>query len=83
MLERLAAGEIRAVAIDTAIKQVQRIVGALAATAFSLGFRTLPDWLLVPLTMLAGFAAGAWSERKVRVPSLPLLRKDMLLTCRT
>src|SRR5512135_574613 len=38
----------------------QIILGALAATAFSLGFRTLPDWLLVPLTMLAGFAAGAF-----------------------
>lgn len=38
----------------------QIVLGALAATAFSLGFRTLPDWLLVPLTMLAGFAAGAF-----------------------
>jgi simple sugar transport system permease protein len=38
----------------------QIILGALAATAFSLGFRTLPDWLLVPLTMIAGFAAGAF-----------------------
>jgi ABC-type uncharacterized transport system permease subunit len=38
----------------------QIILGALAATAFSLGFRTLPSSLLVPLTMLAGFAAGAF-----------------------
>ncbi len=37
----------------------QIILGALAATAFSLAFRTLPGWLLIPLTMLAGFAAGA------------------------
>ncbi len=37
----------------------QIILGALAATAFSLGFRTMPSWLLVPLTMIAGFAAGA------------------------
>jgi ABC-type uncharacterized transport system permease subunit len=38
----------------------QIILGALAATAFSLGFRTLPDWLLVPLTLIAGFTAGAF-----------------------
>src|SRR5512136_2778531 len=38
----------------------QIILGALAATAFSLGFRTTPGWLLIPLTMLAGFAAGAF-----------------------
>ena len=38
----------------------QIILGALAATAFSLGFSTLPAWLLVPLTMMAGFAAGAF-----------------------
>jgi ABC-type uncharacterized transport system permease subunit len=38
----------------------QIILGALAATAFSLAFRTLPSWLLVPTTMMAGFAAGAF-----------------------
>ncbi|HTP08334.1 MAG TPA: ABC transporter permease [Anaerolineae bacterium] len=38
----------------------QIILGALAATAFSLAFRTLPDWLLVTLTMIVGFAAGAF-----------------------
>jgi simple sugar transport system permease protein len=37
----------------------QIILGALAATWFSLSFRTMPGWLLVPLTMLAGFSAGA------------------------
>ena len=38
----------------------QIILGALAATAFSLAFHTLPSWLLVPLTMIAGFTAGAF-----------------------
>jgi simple sugar transport system permease protein len=38
----------------------QIILGALAATAFSLAFSPLPAWLLVPLTMIAGFAAGAF-----------------------
>ncbi len=33
----------------------QIILGALGATAFSLAFRTLPGWLLIPLTMLVGF----------------------------
>ncbi len=37
----------------------QIILGALAATWFSLSFRTMPGWLLIPLTMLVGFAAGA------------------------
>jgi simple sugar transport system permease protein len=38
----------------------QIILGALAATAFSLAFNTLPAWLLVPLTMIAGFVAGGF-----------------------
>ncbi len=39
----------------------QLIVGALAATAFSLALRAWPGWLLLPLTALAGaVAGGAW-----------------------
>lgn len=37
----------------------QIIVGALAATWFPLTFRTWPGWLLIPSTLLVGFAAGA------------------------
>jgi len=37
----------------------QIIVGALAGTWFPLAFRTLPGWMLIPLTILAGFLAGA------------------------
>ncbi len=37
----------------------QIILGALAATWFSLTFRTWAGWLLIPTTMMAGFAAGA------------------------
>ena len=38
----------------------QIILGALGATAISLAFRTLPGWLLIPLTMVVGFAFGAF-----------------------
>lgn len=38
----------------------QIILGALAATWFSLTFRTWAGWLLIPATMLAGFAGGAF-----------------------
>lgn len=39
----------------------QIILGALAATWFSLAFRTWPGWLLVPATLIAGFiASSAW-----------------------
>ncbi len=38
----------------------QIILGALAATWFSLQFRTWPGWLLIPTTMLMGFLAGAF-----------------------
>ncbi len=38
----------------------QIILGALGATWFSLAFRTWPGWILIPATMLAGFAAGAF-----------------------
>lgn len=38
----------------------QIILGALGATAISLAFRTLPGWLLIPLTMFVGFAFGAF-----------------------
>ena len=38
----------------------QIILGALGATAVSLAFRTLPGWLLIPLTMFVGFAFGAF-----------------------
>lgn len=37
----------------------QLIVGALAATAFSLGFRQWPGAVLLPLTLVAGTLAGA------------------------
>lgn len=37
----------------------QIIVGAIAATAFSLALRTAPGWLLLPLTLLVGALAGA------------------------
>lgn len=37
----------------------QIIVGALAATAFSIGFRGWPGWILLPLSMLLGAMAGA------------------------
>ena len=39
----------------------QIILGAVAATWFSLTFRTWPGWLLIPATITAGFiAGGAW-----------------------
>jgi simple sugar transport system permease protein len=38
----------------------QIILGALAATWFSLQFRTWPGWLLIPATMIMGFLAGAF-----------------------
>ena len=39
----------------------QIILGALAATWFALAFRTLPAWLLLPLTLIVGFIGGsAW-----------------------
>ena len=38
----------------------QIIVGALAATWFPLTFRTWPGWLLIPSTLIVGFAAGAF-----------------------
>ena len=37
----------------------QIIVGAIAATWFPLTFRTWPGWLLIPSTLLVGFATGA------------------------
>lgn len=37
----------------------QIIVGAIAATWWPLTFRTWPGWLLIPSTLLMGFAAGA------------------------
>jgi simple sugar transport system permease protein len=37
----------------------QILVGALAATAFSLALPGLPGWLLLPATLLAGALAGA------------------------
>ena len=37
----------------------QIIVGALATTATALGFRDIPGWLLLPLSLLAGALAGA------------------------
>lgn len=37
----------------------QIIAGALMATWFSLQFRGLPGWLLIPATMIMGFLAGA------------------------
>lgn len=39
----------------------QIILGALAATAFSLAFRTWPGWLLIPSMLVFSFiAGGAW-----------------------
>ncbi len=38
----------------------QIILGAVAATAFGLGFRNWPGWLLLPGVFIAGFAAGAF-----------------------
>jgi simple sugar transport system permease protein len=38
----------------------QIILGALAATWFSLTFRTWPSWLLIPATLCMGFLAGAF-----------------------
>lgn len=37
----------------------QIVLGAVAATWFSLTFRTWPGWLLIPMTLMAGFLAGA------------------------
>jgi simple sugar transport system permease protein len=37
----------------------QVILGGLATTAFALGFRELPSWLLITLSLAAGFIAGA------------------------
>src|SRR3989304_5711192 len=38
----------------------QLIVGALAATAFSIGLRDLPGWFLLPMSMIMGALAGAF-----------------------
>jgi ABC-type uncharacterized transport system permease subunit len=38
----------------------QIILGAVAATWFSLQFRTWDGWLLIPLTLIMGFLAGAF-----------------------
>ena len=38
----------------------QIILGALMGTWFALIFRTWPGWLLIPMTILAGFLAGAF-----------------------
>lgn len=39
----------------------QMVVGALAATAMAVGFRTWPGWLLLPLSLIAGcLAGGLW-----------------------
>ena len=38
----------------------QIIMGAVMATWFSLQFRTWEGWLLIPLTMIMGFLAGAF-----------------------
>ncbi len=38
----------------------QIIAGALAATWFPLTFRLWPGWILIPATLLVGFAAGAF-----------------------
>ncbi len=38
----------------------QLIVGALAATAMGLALSTLPGWLLLPIVLLTGAAAGAF-----------------------
>ena len=37
----------------------QIILGAVMGTWFALAFRTWPGWLLLPLTLIAGFIAGA------------------------
>jgi simple sugar transport system permease protein len=37
----------------------QIILGALLSTWFALTFRTLPGWLLLPLTVIMGFIGGA------------------------
>jgi simple sugar transport system permease protein len=37
----------------------QIILGAVMGTWFALAFRTWPGWLLLPLTLIAGFMAGA------------------------
>jgi simple sugar transport system permease protein len=37
----------------------QIILGALAATAWSLAFRTWPGWILLPTTLIASFLAGS------------------------
>jgi len=37
----------------------QIILGAVMGTWFALTFRTWPGWLLLPLTLMAGFIAGA------------------------
>jgi simple sugar transport system permease protein len=37
----------------------QVIVGALAATAFSIALRQLPGWILIPSTILVGTLAGS------------------------
>jgi len=37
----------------------QIILGAIAATWFPLTFNTWPGWLLIPITLLLGFIAGA------------------------
>lgn len=37
----------------------QIILGALAATAWSLAFRTWPGWILLPTTLVASFLAGS------------------------
>ena len=39
----------------------QIILGALGATSWALVFRTWPDWLLIPTTLIVSFfAGGAW-----------------------
>ena len=37
----------------------QIIVGALAATAFSIGFKDMPGWFLLPMSMILGALGGA------------------------
>ena len=37
----------------------QIIAGALAATAFSIGFKDMPGWFLLPMSMILGALAGA------------------------
>lgn len=37
----------------------QIILGALAATAWSLAFRTWPAWILIPTTLIASFLSGS------------------------